>query len=121
MEYSVNGIAGIIFQHQHCFISEDYNSHKRIWNCYTTTCIGRPLYTLITHYQLHLHTPSSPTNISTTARSYLSIMDFNITKNLPYTLTVIVLIELSSDQLPVSFKTNLNNPILHLSTSFFRY
>lgn len=95
----------------HTFIAGDFNAHNRHWNCISTSGRCRSLHNLISHHQLSLHAPNTPTHIPRVRNANPSIVDFAISKNLTYPITTSVINALSFDHLPITFKIVLINPI----------
>lgn len=64
---------------------------------------------MVTHLNLSLHTPNTPTRILY-GNSRPSIIDFAISKNFPFSVTTTAINDLSSDHTPVCFKIDRVDP-----------
>lgn len=109
--FPTNSLDSFFTTNQPTFIAGDFNAKSTHWNCTRNTTRGNSLHNFISHHQISLHAPSTPTHISTNTNHRDSIIDLAISKNLPYPITTTTINDLSSDHLPVSFKIDLINPI----------
>lgn len=89
-------------------VAGDFNSRHIAWNCFGNNLNGKLLLDYTLKHNLILHVPEEPTFVPSNALVKPSVIDMFIAKNMNNFTKPNVLVDLSSDHLPVVISTTCN-------------
>lgn len=92
----------------HSFITGDFNAKHSAWGSRLNNSNGSLLLNDITNYNLLIHSQDSPTHYSYINTVLPDILDFGLSKNIPFFVTTNVLTALPSDHRPISFSFSIS-------------
>lgn len=93
---------------QYSFISGDFNAKHSAWGSRLNNSNGSLLLNDITNYNLLIHSQDSPTHYSYINNILPDILDFGLSKNIPFYITTNILDALPSDHRPLTFSFSVS-------------